>query len=109
MANLSLSFRNKGGMFALCATVSKTTTRHYKKVEGLVSPNFDSWDSKKQIFNEPTENAIHNNKVLQEIKERILVNTLFYSSIDLLTQSSHSPSLRSLSVLTIRFPHCSQE
>lgn len=69
MANLSLSFRNKGGMFALCATVSKTTTRHYKKVEGLVSPNFDSWDSKKQIFNEPTENAIHNNKVLQEIKE----------------------------------------
>lgn len=72
MANIiNLTFTNtrKDLGFCLCATVKGSTKRHYKKVEGLVNPNFDSWDKKKQLFDEPTKDAIHNNKVLHKMKE----------------------------------------
>lgn len=47
MANtISLSFTNsrKDLGFCLCSTVKGASIRHYKKVEGLVNPNFYSWD-----------------------------------------------------------------
>ena len=64
MANLLLSFQVKDGRFSLCATVKGTTTRHYKVVNGLKSPNFDYWDKKEQRFMEPSFEAIYNNNLL---------------------------------------------
>ncbi|MDR1169573.1 MAG: hypothetical protein LBK97_01910, partial [Prevotellaceae bacterium] len=65
MANVKLSFQFKDKGFKLCATVVGSTERDYKRVEGLINPNFDYWDKKKQVFNEATQDAIHNNAVLQ--------------------------------------------
>ena len=75
MANLKLSFTIREGVFSLCATTinggtKSTPSRNYKKVEGLQSPNLACWDKKLQIFNEPTQEAIDNNNVLREMKER---------------------------------------
>ena len=68
--SLSLSFQVKDGRFSLCATVKGTSKRNYKEVQGLINPNFDSWDKKSQRFNEPTNEAIHNNEVLRIMKEQ---------------------------------------
>jgi integrase len=65
MKSVKLSFTFKEKDFCLCSTVVGTTKRHYKKVEGLTNPNFDYWDKKQQRFNEATQDAIHNNAVLQ--------------------------------------------
>lgn len=64
MANLLLSYQIKDGRFSLCATIKGTTTRHYKTVNGLKSPNFDYWDKKEQRFIEPSFEAIFNNNLL---------------------------------------------
>jgi integrase len=68
--NLSLSFRSKDKCFSLCATIKGTSKRNYKEVPNLINPNFHRWDKKQQLFVEPTEDAIHNNGVLREMKER---------------------------------------
>ena len=71
MANLKLTFTLREGVFSLCAaTTGGSPKRNYKKVEGLQSPNFACWDRKQQIFHEPTQEAIHNNSVLREMKGR---------------------------------------
>ena len=69
MADISLSFQIKDGRFSLCATVKGTSKRNYKEVQGLINPNFDSWEKKTQRFNEPTNEAIHNNNVLRIMRE----------------------------------------
>jgi hypothetical protein len=70
MANISLSFTFRQERFSLRATVKGTSKRNYKEVQNLISPNLDSWDKKAQRFNEPTNEAIHNNNVLRVMKER---------------------------------------
>jgi hypothetical protein len=69
MANLHLSFTFKDAAFCLCATVNGTSKRNYEKVLNMVNPNFDVWDNKKQRFNEPTNEAITNNRRLDEMKK----------------------------------------
>jgi integrase len=69
MTNVSISFNFKSKDFCLCATKRGTRTRHYKKTSGLVNPNFDYWDSKKQRFEQATNDAIHNNHVLNQMKD----------------------------------------
>ncbi len=71
MANINLSFAFKDGRFSLCATLRGTSKdRKYRTVTNLVNPNFDYWDTKQQRFIEPTQDAIHNNNVLHEMKGR---------------------------------------
>lgn len=66
---LNLSFTFKGKTFCLCVTQRGTSNRNFKKIEGLINPNFQCWDRKRQAFYEATEDAIHNNNVLQQMKE----------------------------------------
>jgi integrase len=68
MANILLSFGFKNEKFSLCATKKGTTTRHYKVVSELINPNFKYWDSKKQCFQQPSEDAICNNQTLLRMK-----------------------------------------
>ena len=70
-SNLNLSFTFKNKHFYLCAQLVGTTKRAYKVVPNLINPNFESWDKKKQLFNEPTAIAMHNNTALKEFKERL--------------------------------------
>ena len=70
MANISLSFTFRQKRFSLCAKVKVTSKRNYREVQNLVNPNFDSWDKKTQRFNEPTNEAVHNNEVLRVMKEQ---------------------------------------
>ncbi|MDR0976511.1 MAG: hypothetical protein LBL78_01965 [Prevotellaceae bacterium] len=73
MANkdLMLSFRMKDGLFKLCATERKTGKRAYKSVSShLDNPNLESWNNKAQSFDGLTDEAIRNNRVLQEILKR---------------------------------------
>lgn len=69
MANILLSYQIKDGRFSLCATLKGTTTRHYKEVNGLKSPNFDFWDKKAQRFIEPSFEAIYNNNLLRAMQQ----------------------------------------
>ncbi|NDW12490.1 hypothetical protein D0T50_06245 [Bacteroides sp. 214] len=69
MEHIKLSFSFKDSRFSLCATLKGTSTRCYKEVQGLTNPNWSSWEKKLQCFNEPTEQAIQNNNVLQLMKE----------------------------------------
>jgi integrase len=77
MKNVNLNFTFKEKDFCLCATVTGTTKRHYKKVDELINPNFNYWDKKQQRFNEATQDAIHNNAVLQTMhaKYQRLIDT----------------------------------
>lgn len=68
MANISLKFSFKNGGFCLCATKKNTTNRAYRIVVGLKNPDFNYWDSKKQRFEQATDDAIHNNFVLSQMK-----------------------------------------
>jgi len=68
MANISLKFSFKNGGFCLCATKKNTTNRAYRTVLGLKNPDFNYWDSKKQRFEQATDDAIHNNFVLSQMK-----------------------------------------
>ncbi len=71
MANIKLSFAFRDGRFSLRATLRGTDKgRQYRTVTNLINPNYDYWDKKQQRFVEPTEDAIHNNNVLREMKER---------------------------------------
>lgn len=69
MANINLSYQFKDGIFKLCATVKGTSQRHYKTTEGLINPNFEHWNQKDQLFHDATNDAIHNNKVLLDMKK----------------------------------------
>jgi integrase len=68
MANILLSFGFKNEKFSICATKKGTTTRHYKVVSELVKPDFKYWDSKKQCFEQASEDAIRNNQILLRMK-----------------------------------------
>lgn len=67
MANISLKFTNRNGRFCLCATVKGTTTRHYKVVEELKSPDFKTWDKSAQRFVSRRPIDSINNKILDDI------------------------------------------
>lgn len=67
--NLSYSFEKQHG-FVLRITERGKTNGSRVTVKGLTDPNFARWDKKEQRFIDPTEKAIHNNKVLKELKER---------------------------------------
>lgn len=73
MANriiLNLRFTTEKGMgLSLKATVKGTSKANYKKVQGLRNPDYSYWDNKSQCFNQPSLDAIHNNKVLQEMRD----------------------------------------
>lgn len=69
MTNLKFSFVHKDGEFCLCCTVKGTSTRHYRVVKGLINPNFNKWNRKEQLFIDPSQDAIHNNSHLAQIKQ----------------------------------------
>jgi hypothetical protein len=68
--HLSLSFQFKDSCFSLCATIKGTSKRHYKEVPNLINPDFNRWDKKQQSFVGLSVDAIHNNGVLREMRER---------------------------------------
>lgn len=70
MATISLKFANKNGRLCLCATVTETQVRHYKRVEGLKNPNSSKWDSALQKFLSRSKDAAHNNLVIGEMLAR---------------------------------------
>ncbi len=71
MANriiLNLRFTTEKGFgLSLKATVKGTSKANYKKVQGLRNPDYAYWDNKAQCFNQPSLDAIYNNKVLKEM------------------------------------------
>ena len=77
MKNLSLSFSFKNERFCLCVTEKGTSKRNYKEVQSLTNPDFKTWNKKEQQFKVATYEAINNNNVLREIKERyqLLIDT----------------------------------
>ena len=104
MANISLSFTFKNGGFSLCATKKNTTIRCYKVVSGLENPNFDSWDKKKQLFNEPSEQAICNNNILRLMKEhyQYLIDTFDPTTPkELFTSSDTAEKIEAKKLLTL--------
>ena len=77
MKNLLLSFSFKNERFCLCVTEKGTSKRNYKEVQGLTNPDFKTWNKKEQQFKVATYEAINNNNVLREIRERyqLLIDT----------------------------------
>ena len=67
MAEISLKFTNRNGRFCLCATVVGTTTRHYKAVTELLSPDFKTWNKFEQKFVSRRQIDRANNQILAEI------------------------------------------
>lgn len=67
MAKISLKFVNRSGRFCLCATVVGTSVRHYRVVDELKNPNFDSWDKVSQRFVSRRAIDQENNKILNEL------------------------------------------
>lgn len=86
MATITLNFTNKDGRFCLCAYTKGKKLRHYKTVDGLITPNFKKWDQKSQRFTSRGENDKHNNQVLKRLLEKyqnILMQRDFESGQDL--------------------------
>lgn len=71
MANFNLTFSNEKRGFFLRITEKGKTNGLRAKVQNLINPNFDYWDKKQQRFNEASNDAIHNNSVLREMKTSI--------------------------------------
>ena len=70
MANFNLTFSNEKRGFFLRITEKGKTNGLRAKVQNLINPNFDYWDKKQQRFNEASNDAIHNNSVLREMKNK---------------------------------------
>lgn len=70
MATITLNFTNKDGRFCLCAYTKGKKLRHYKTVDGLITPNFKKWDQKSQRFTSRSENDKFNNSVLKRLLDR---------------------------------------
>ena len=69
MANLNLSFSyEKRYGLILRITEQGQTNGSRAKVKNLVNPDFNTWNRKEQRFVDATEEAIHNNKLLQEMR-----------------------------------------
>lgn len=67
MANLSLRFTIKNGRFCLCATVTGSTTRNYRTVDELLSPDMKFWDKRAQRFVSRRPVEKQNNAILSEM------------------------------------------
>lgn len=70
MRIFNLTFRKEKKGFFLVLRETGRTNGHTVRVKNLIEPDFSFWDKKQQAFMQPTENAIHNNKVLQGMKAR---------------------------------------
>jgi hypothetical protein len=68
MAKINLRFTKLREELVLCATVKGTSTRHYKVAQNLLNPNYNYWNQKEQRFEQATEEAIKNNRILTEMK-----------------------------------------
>lgn len=71
MANLNLSFSyEKRYGLILRITEQGQTNGSRAKVKNLVNPDFNTWNRKEQRFVDAKEEAIHNNRILQEMRNR---------------------------------------
>ena len=70
MANFNLTFSNEKRGFFLRITEKGKTNGLRAKVQNLINPKCDYWDKKQQRFNEASNDAIHNNSVLREMKNK---------------------------------------
>lgn len=69
MANLNLSFSyEKRYGLILRITEQGQTNGSRAKVKNLINPDFNTWNRKEQRFVDATEEAIHNNRVLQDMR-----------------------------------------
>lgn len=71
MAKIVLNFlltKNHG--FVLQIREKGNSNGNYATVEGLVNPDFTRWNKKEQRFIDATQEAIHNNNVLQEMRKQ---------------------------------------
>lgn len=68
MQHLCISFMYGKKGFFLIIREKGSTNGNKVKVKNLIAPNFKYWDSKEQKFMEATENAIHNNRILYEMR-----------------------------------------
>ena len=71
MANINLTFslEKKHGL-VLRITEQGQTNGSRVKVKNLVNPDFKTWNKKEQRFVDATEEAIHNNRLLQDMKQQ---------------------------------------
>lgn len=60
-----VTVRKKDGNYKFCFLNSGNKKEmKYFKIKGLKEPNWSVWDNKKFMFNEPTQEAIYNNKLI---------------------------------------------
>lgn len=71
MANINLSFSlEKKNGFVLVIREQGKSNGNRVTVKNLINPDFTRWDRKEQRFIDATEDAIHNNSILREMKHK---------------------------------------
>lgn len=56
--------------FTYYKKVEGRPSRSYRKVQGLKDPNYKHWDDNEQRFMEPSQCAMENNQLLQDLKQK---------------------------------------
>lgn len=71
MANINLSFSlEKKNGFVLVIREQGNSNGNRVTVKNLINPDFKRWNKKEQRFIDATQDAIHNNSVLREMRNK---------------------------------------